>query len=166
MFVEDHRQSWLRVVLYRVRAVTSIPFTCIEGLVDRKSRLGKLESIPVGNGILHHYRIDGIGDAISVIVRHFARHETIRHSEREYVHQLGYGQAEGVREAVDPLSAMKLITFTKGGKHGLEIRDFSIAHFTVDWGGLKADAHSSRGSISLRVPRCLPDGLTTQGLTG
>lgn len=98
------------MVLYRIRAITSIPFACIEGLVDRKSRLGKLESIPMGNGILHHYRIYGIRDAISFIVRHFARHETIRHSEREYVQQLGYGQALGVREAVDPLSAMKLIT--------------------------------------------------------
>jgi hypothetical protein len=93
------------VVLYWIRAITSIPFACVESLVDRKSRLGK----PECNGILHHYRIDGIRNTVSFIIRHFARHETIRNSERENVQQLGYGQAVGVREAVDPFSAVKLI---------------------------------------------------------
>lgn len=98
------------MALYWIRAITSIPFTCIEGLIDRKSRLGKLESIPVRPSILHHYGIDGIRDAVSFVIWDFARHKPIRHNERDYVQQLGYGQAVSVREAVDPLSAVRLIT--------------------------------------------------------
>jgi hypothetical protein len=123
MPAQDLPKRWPCIPLYRVRAVSAIPLACVEGLIDRESGLRKRKAVSVGDGILHHHRIDHVCDLIGVLVRHFARQEMASHLKREDVLQFGYGQAVSARKVVDAFPGLMLIATTEGGKHRLKVGD-------------------------------------------